>query len=128
MYFADQIDSSARSFLRSNLLPITTLPELTKISHLGADSTQPLEVQVQYQLSGQTIAWIVKHYGESGLLQLYTAFATDAPDEWKTYRGNGQSSLIAASRLRIAKRILGKVIPDLTLESLDAEVRAMIGM
>jgi hypothetical protein len=127
MYFANQVDSGTRSYLRENLLPITTLPELSKLSHLGAASVEPHEVHVQYQFSGQTAAWVAKHYGENGLLNLYTAFATNIPEEWRTYSGDGNNSLIAASRLRIARRILGKVIPGLSLEALDAEVRTLIG-
>jgi hypothetical protein len=126
MYFADQVDSTTRTFLREKLLPVTTLPELTKLAYLGEGSTVPLEAQVQYQFSGQTVAWIVKHYGEQGLLQLYSAFATNVPDEWRTYRGNQRNSLIAASRLRIARRTLEKLMSGMTLEALDAEVRASI--
>jgi hypothetical protein len=127
MYFAEQVDSGTRSFLRENLLPITTIRELSKLSHLGSGIENPHEVHVQYQFSGQTAMWLAKHYGESGLLKLYTAYATNVPDEWRTYRGDSNNSLIAASRLRIATRILGQTIPGLTLEALDAEVRTSLG-
>jgi len=127
MYFAEQVDSGTRSFLREHLLPVTTIRELSKLSHLGAGIENPHEIHVQYQFSGQTALWLARHYGESGLLNLYTAFATNVPDEWQTYRGERTNSLIAASRLRIATRILGQTIPGLTLEALDAEVRTSLG-
>jgi hypothetical protein len=127
MYFADQVDSGTRSFLREHLLPITTIRELSKLSYLGAGVENPHEVNVQYQFSGQTAAWLAKHYGESGLLNLYTGYATNVPEEWRAYRGDGGNTLIAASRLRIATRILDQTIPGLTLDTLDAEVRASVG-
>jgi hypothetical protein len=127
MYFADQVDSTTRAFLREQLLPVTNLPELTKLGHLGEGSTVPLEVQAQYQFSGQTIAWLVKHYGEQGLLQFYATFATNVPDEWRTYAATPNNSLIAASRLRLVRRTMENMLPGVTLESLDAEVRASVG-
>jgi hypothetical protein len=69
----------------------------------------------------------VKHYGEQGLLQFYATFATNVPDEWRTYAATPNNSLIAASRLRLVRRTMENMLPGVTLESLDAEVRASVG-
>ena len=122
MYFAGQCDSASRSSLQQRLTPATTLAGLTQLAHLGANTADPAVIMTQYQLSGETVKWIVRQQGEEALLKLYSSFAAEIPDLWLKSQSRGAQTQ-AAARLLIGRRIMAKVFADLSIEGLDALVR-----
>lgn len=126
MFYAEQCDSFSRTALRETLTPNISLMNLSQLTTLGANTENPLQVTAQYQLSGETVVWLEKKYGEAALIKLYAAFAQVTPEEWSNGGGTNKKTL-AAAQLRVAKRIVAATLDGLSLEQLDAVVRLAVG-
>lgn len=122
MHYAEQCDSFTRDVLRQTLTPDTSLMTLSRLAYLGIDTKDATKIMVQYQLSGETVKWIVKHHGTDAMLKLYAAYANTIPEEWNSARDDS-STRMANARLRLAKRVLEQQLGGLTLEQLDSQVR-----
>ncbi len=126
MHYAEQCDSFTRSALAEHLTAATSLTNLTKLSHLGAITQDPAEVMTQYLFSGETLNHLVRQHGEETVLQLYARFAKELPAEWRGKRGDENNAPLAAARLAVTRRVLSQVMPALTLEELDLQVRRKV--
>ena len=122
MHYAEQCDSFTRDVLRQTLTPDTSLITLSRLPYFGVDTKDATRIMVQYQLSGETVKWIVKHHGAETMLRLYAAYAQFIPTDWDTAK-DSSSKRMATLRERVAKDVLAKQLGGLTLEQLDAQVR-----
>ena len=122
MHYAEQCDSFTRNVLRQSLTPDTTLMSLSRLPYLGIDTKDATQIMVQYQLSGETVKWIVKRYGTAAMLKLYAAYANTIPEEWNSAREDS-STRMATARQRVASRLRAEQLGGLTLEQLDAQMR-----
>jgi len=125
MHYAEQCDSFTRDVLRQTLTPDTSLITLSRLPYFGVDTKDATRIMVQYQLSGETVKWLVKQHGTEVLLRLYAAYAQFIPHDWDAAKDG--SSKRAALRQRVASEGAGlKQLADLTSEQLDAQVRLTV--
>lgn len=125
MHYAEQCDSFTRDVLRQTLTPDTSLITLSRLPYFGVDTKDATRIMVQYQLSGETVKWLVKQHGTEVLLRLYAAYAQFIPHDWDAAK-DGSSKRMAALRQRVASEVLAKQLGGLTLEQLDAQVRLTV--
>ena len=124
MHYANQTDSFTRASLRQTLKPLVTLPSLSRLTRLGADTDDAVRLMTEYQLSSEAVLWLMKKYGETAVMRFYKAFANGLPDEVATLRDKGEEG--KAARQRNTARMLDRLFPGLTLEDLDSAVRRVV--
>ncbi|MDB6118962.1 MAG: hypothetical protein JWO08_2743 [Verrucomicrobiaceae bacterium] len=124
MHYAGQCDSFSREALRRALIPEVSLPGLSRLSRLGADTENATKIMVEYQLAGETVQWLIKKYGEAAVLKLYMTYGAEIPSEIATIQGKGEAS--RAARLRYTRKVFARFFGDLSLEQLDAIVRSVV--
>ena len=125
MHYAEQCDSFTRDVLRQTLTPDTTLISLSRLPYFGVDTKDATRIMVQYQLSGETVKWLVKQHGAETLLRLYAAYAQFIPNDWDAAK-DGSSKRMTALRQHVANEVLARQLGGLTLEQLDAQVRLTV--
>lgn len=124
MYYASQCDSFSRDALRRALTQEVTLSNLSRLPRLGADTEDPTRIMTEYQLSGETVTWLIKKYGEAAVLKLYAAYGAEIPDDIAAIQGKGEAG--KAARLRYTRRIFARFFRDFSLEQLDEIVRSVV--
>ena len=124
MHYAGQCDSFSRDALRRSLKPTVTLPGLSGLDHLGADTNSAIHIMTEYQLAGETIRWLAKKYGEAAVLKLYARYAAETPQNLMAMQGLGDAA--RSARLKFARKIFARHFENLSLEQLDALVRGVV--